>query len=51
MTGKVQETSSPQIYEFTQMPIRDELDFINSLEFTEKEKIISNQIVTEIKNR
>ena len=39
------------IYEFTQMSIRDELDFINSLEFTEKEKLISNQIVKEIKNR
>ena len=33
------------------MSIRDELDFINSLEFTEKEKLISNQIVKEIKNR
>ncbi|WP_195963840.1 excinuclease ABC subunit UvrA [Clostridium cuniculi] len=39
------------IYEFTQMPIKEELDFINSLNFTEKERIISNQIVKEIKSR
>ena len=39
------------IYEFTQMPIREELDFINSLNFTEKERIISDQIVKEIKSR
>ena len=39
------------IYEFTQMPIKEELDFINSLNFTEKERIISDQIVKEIKSR
>lgn len=39
------------IYEFTVMSIKDELDFINNLEFSEKDKIISAQIVKEIKNR
>lgn len=39
------------IYEFTVMSIKDELDFINSLEFSEKDKIISAQIVKEIKSR
>ena len=39
------------IYEFTQMSIKEELDFINSLNFTEKERIISDQIVKEIKSR
>ena len=33
------------------MSIRDELDFINGIEFSEKNKIISEQIVKEIKNR
>ena len=33
------------------MPIKEELDFINSLNFTEKERIISDQIVKEIKSR
>lgn len=39
------------IYEFTVMPINEELNFINSLEFSPKNKIISEQIVKEIKNR
>ncbi|MDO5516903.1 MAG: excinuclease ABC subunit UvrA [Clostridium sp.] len=39
------------IYEFTVMSIKDELDFINSLEFSEKDRIISEQIVREIKSR
>ncbi len=39
------------INEFCNMPIRDELDFINSLELSEKNKIISNQILKEISNR
>ncbi|WP_186431423.1 excinuclease ABC subunit UvrA [Clostridium sp. BSD9I1] len=39
------------IYEFTIMAIREELEFINSIEFTEKEKIISNQILKEIRSR
>ena len=33
------------------MPIRDELDFINGIEFSEKNRIISEQIIKEIKNR
>ena len=39
------------INEFTSMPIREELDFINGIEFSEKNKIISEQIIKEIKNR
>ena len=39
------------IYEFTNMPIHEELDFINGIEFSEKNKIISEQIVKEIKSR
>ena len=37
------------IIEFTQMPIKEELDFINNLNFSEKKRIISDQIVREIK--
>lgn len=33
------------------MPIKEELDFINNLNFSEKKRIISDQIVREIKNR
>lgn len=39
------------IFEFTTMSIREELEFINGIEFSEKNKIISEQIVREIKNR
>ena len=39
------------IYEFTKMPIREELDFLNSIKFSEKDKIISDQIVNEIGKR
>ena len=39
------------ISEFTNMPIREELDFINGIEFSEKNRIISEQIIKEIKNR
>ena len=39
------------IHEFTTMSIKDELDFINSVKFSEKDKIISEQIIREIKNR
>ena len=39
------------ITEFTKMCIGEELDFINSLEFSEKDKIISGQIIKEIKER
>ncbi|MBE6047700.1 MAG: excinuclease ABC subunit UvrA [Clostridium sp.] len=39
------------IYEFTNMPIHEELKFINGIEFSEKNKIISEQIVKEIKSR
>jgi excinuclease ABC subunit A len=39
------------ICEFTTMSIKDELTYINSLEFSEKDRTISEQIVREIKNR
>lgn len=39
------------IFEFTTMAIREELDFINHVDFSEKDKIISNQIIKEIKSR
>ena len=39
------------INEFTKMSIREELDFINSLTLSEKDKIISGQITKEIKER
>lgn len=39
------------IFEFTSMPIKEELDFINGIEFSEKNRIISEQIIKEIKNR
>lgn len=39
------------IYEFTTYSIKEELDYINSLEFSEKDKKISEQIVREIRNR
>ena len=39
------------IIEFTEMPIKEELDFINNLKFSEKNKIISEQIIREIRNR
>lgn len=39
------------IYEFTKMSIRDEMDFVNGLQFTEREMIIARQIVKEIKAR
>ncbi|EKQ50414.1 MULTISPECIES: excinuclease ABC subunit UvrA [unclassified Clostridium] len=39
------------IYEFTSMSIKEELEFINGIEFSEKNRIISEQIVKEIKNR
>ena len=39
------------IYEFTTMSIKEELEFIEGIEFSEKNKIISEQIVKEIKNR
>ena len=39
------------IYEFTTMSIREELEFITGIEFSEKNRIISEQIVREIKNR
>lgn len=39
------------IFEFTQMSVKDEMDFINSLTFTERELIIANQIIKEIKSR
>lgn len=39
------------IFEFTKMAIREELDFINSMDFSEKDKIISSQIIKEIQSR
>lgn len=39
------------IYDFTTMPIREELQFLNSIEFSEKDRIISDQIVKEISSR
>jgi excinuclease ABC subunit A len=39
------------IYEFTKLSIKEELEYINSLEFSEKDTIISDQIIKEIKNR
>ncbi|MDD6564893.1 MAG: excinuclease ABC subunit UvrA, partial [Clostridiales bacterium] len=39
------------IYEFTEMSIKDEMDFINSVTFTEREMIIASQIIKEIKSR
>ena len=39
------------IYEFCKMSIKDELDFIESIELSDKNKIISNQIVKEICSR
>ncbi|MBU3209348.1 excinuclease ABC subunit UvrA [Clostridium algidicarnis] len=39
------------IFEFCALPIRDELDFIQNVELSEKNKIISDQIIKEINNR
>ena len=39
------------ISQFTDLSIRDELEFINNLKFSEKDMIISAQIIKEIKNR
>ncbi len=39
------------ITQFTDMSIRDELEFINNLQLTEKEEIIGKQIIKEIKSR
>ena len=39
------------IYEFTCMSIKDEMKFIDNLDFTERELIIAQQIIKEIKAR
>ncbi|MGN0182755.1 MAG: excinuclease ABC subunit UvrA [Candidatus Ornithomonoglobus sp.] len=39
------------IYEFTCMSVKDEMAFVNSLEFTERETMIAKQIIKEIKAR
>lgn len=39
------------ITEFTEMSIRDELEFVNSLELNERDKIIGKQIIKEIRSR
>ena len=39
------------INEFTKLSIKDELEYISSIEFSEKDTIISDQIIREIKSR
>lgn len=39
------------IYEFCTLSISDEIEFINSLELTEKEQMIGNLVIKEIKER
>ena len=39
------------IYEFCSMPISNELDFVNSLTFSESEALIAKEIIKEIKAR
>lgn len=39
------------IYEFCKLSVKDELEFINDLQLSEKDTIISNQILKEIKSR
>lgn len=39
------------IYELTCMPVREEMEFINSLKLTDREMIIAAQIIKEIKAR
>lgn len=39
------------IYEFTELSIKEELDFIKGVNFSEKDKIISEQIIKEIVSR
>ncbi|MBR0113395.1 MAG: excinuclease ABC subunit UvrA, partial [Clostridia bacterium] len=39
------------IYELSSLPITKELDFINSLKLTDREKVIGDQIIKEIRNR
>ena len=39
------------IYDFTCMPIREEMEFINNLKLTERERTIVSQVIKEIKAR
>jgi excinuclease ABC subunit A len=39
------------VHEFCSLPIRDELKFLGELKLSEKDKIISNQLIREIKGR
>ena len=39
------------IYEFTTLSIKEELEFINKVELSDKEKVISEQVLKEIKSR
>ncbi|MCI6353974.1 excinuclease ABC subunit UvrA [Eubacterium coprostanoligenes] len=39
------------IYEFCSMSVSEELDFVNNLELTEKEQMIGNLVIKEIKER
>ena len=42
---------SKNIYEFCSMSVSEELDFVNNLELTEKEQMIGNLVLKEIKER
>lgn len=39
------------IYEFTCMPIREAMEFVSNLKLTDREKVIANQVIKEIKSR
>lgn len=39
------------IYEFTQLSVAEALDFLKSVDFTEREKIIAHQVIKEIQER
>ncbi|PRR84287.1 excinuclease ABC subunit UvrA [Clostridium vincentii] len=42
---------SLNISQFTRLPIREELEYLNSIELSEKNKIISEQVIKEIRSR
>ena len=39
------------IYEFTKLPIHEEMEFVNNLKLTEREAVIADQVLREIKAR
>ena len=39
------------IYEFTCMPIREAMEFVSALKLTDREKVIADQVIKEIKSR